>query len=440
MKLKGHFFTCLFILFLLLGSRPLAALSLLDIDESLSELLYYTVDPNEGSTSFRSLLIPFGGRTESLGNAYTGLCDDINYLRYNPAAGALQKEDQIALFHNSWIADSKLETLAYTTRLGKLPRLSFGTYLSCFYLPFTEYNRFGERAASAYYSETTAALNLSYNFFEGYDFKGLALGMSLKAAWRSLPDYTNDDTGLLISGSGLEQSALAGMIDLGMMLQFNFLKFYSSRDPNVRIGFSLQNLGYGITGFSKEIKADSPLPTLASAGISVSFIKPFTLSLDYTQPLKLSALDTFMLPYISAGFSVRFASFLQFLAGAGIKGGNPHLNAGFEFEVAKIRLNMNYTLDFTTSFAPFNKFSLSAKILLGDKGRSLLAQKVDEYYAEGLMYYAEGNWEMAIECWENALHLNKRFNPAILGIKAAKYRIEMLDMIKNSLKLDQTEQ
>jgi tetratricopeptide (TPR) repeat protein len=261
--------------------------------------------------------------------------------------------------------------------------------------------------------------------------------MNIKAAWRSMPNYTDDDTGLIIASSGLAQSAAAIMADIGMMMQFNLFKFYSSRDPNVRFGLAVQNLGVAYTGFSKKIIMDDPLPTTATAGFSVSFIKPLTLSVDYTQPLNLQNMSILSLPYISTGLSVQFTSFLQFLAGAGIKGSNPHINAGFEFEVAKIRLNLNYTLDFTTSFAPFNKFSLSAKILLGDKGRSITAQKIDDFYTEGLLYYAEGNWEMAIECWEEALKLNKHFSPAILGIKAAKHRIEMLDMIKNSLKLDQ---
>ncbi|MBR1638571.1 MAG: UPF0164 family protein [Treponema sp.] len=435
MKAKVHFFTALF--FLIFIPARAGALSLFDDNTLISDFFYSTLDSNEGTTSFRSLLIPFGGRTESLGNAYTGLCDDINYLRYNPAAGALQKEGQIALFHNSWIADSKLDTLAFTTRFNKIPSLSFGTFLSCFYLPFTEYNAFGDRVTSGYYSETTGAFNISYNFFEGYDFKGLALGATVKASWRSIPNYADDDTGLVIPNSGISQSAAAFMADIGMMMQFNFLKFYSSRDPNVRIGLSLQNLGAAVTGFTKTLVQDSPLPTLASAGISVRFIKPFTLSLDFSQPLNLQDLKTYHLPYISTGISVQFAPFLLFLAGAGIKGSNPHINAGFEFEVAKIRLNLNYTLDFTSSLAPFNKFSLSAKIMLGDKGRSITAAKIDELYSEGLMFYAEEKWEEAIECWEKVLKLNRHFNPASLGIKAARYRIEMLEMIKNSLKLDQ---
>ena len=137
MNKKRIFFTT-FLFFLFSSTARLNSLSLTDISSGFSGLFSSSVDKNEGETSFRSLLIPFGGRTESLGSAYTGLCDDVGYLRFNPAAGSIQNETQVSLFHNTWIADSKLETLAYTTRFNKLKNLSIGGYVSCFYVPFTE--------------------------------------------------------------------------------------------------------------------------------------------------------------------------------------------------------------------------------------------------------------------------------------------------------------
>ena len=412
------------------------ALPFADVQTILGDFFSALSDENEGTTTFRSLLIPFGGRTESLGSAYTGLCDDISYLRFNPAAGAIQKETQIALFHNSWIADSKLETLAFSTRFKNIPHLSAAGYISCFYLPFTEYDFFGERVAGSYYTESIGALNISYNLLAGYDFKGLAIGTTLKAGWRGMPDYTDNDTGAIIAGSGLAQSGLALMADVGIMMQFNFLKFYSSRDPNVRIGFSAQNLGISFTGFGDKIKTDDPLPTTLAAGLSVRLIKPIALSIDFVQPINLMNSGTYLIPAVNTGVSVQFANFVSLLAGFSIKGANPRISTGFEFEVAKIRLNLNYTLDLTTSLAPVNRISLSAKLLLGDKGRSIIDSKVDEYYQLGLHYYADAKWEDAIVVWEEALKLNKRFDPAIQGIQSARYQIEMFKKIKESLMLD----
>lgn len=435
---KKHFLKSLFLLTILglFSNKGLNALSYSDLITDLSDIFYSFVDKNEGQTSFRSLLIPFGGRSESLGGAYTGLCDDINFLQYNAGAGAVQKESQIALFHNMWIADSKMETIAATTRFKNIPHLSLGGFVSCFYLPFTEYNIFGDRVAASYYSETLAAINFSYNFLAGYDFKGFSLGGNLKTAWRGMPNYTDNNTNEVINNSGLAQSGLAFMGDLGLLLQFNFLKFYYSRDPNVRIGFSAQNLGVSLTGWGQEVVLDDPLPSLLSAGISVKFVKPVTLSLEFQQPINLQNLSTYLKPYIASGISLEFTNFLSVLGGFAIKGGNPRFSVGFEFEVAKVRFNFNYTLDFTSSFSPLNKLSLSLKLKLGDKGRSIIDKQVDEYYQQGLIYYAEADYQAAIDVWKEALKLNKRFDPAKLGIQSAQYQIDMFQLIKESLLLD----
>ena len=435
---KKHFLKSLFLLTILgfFSNKCLNALSYSDLITDLSDIFYSFVDKNEGQTSFRSLLIPFGGRSESLGGAYTGLCDDINFLQYNAGAGAVQKESQIALFHNMWIADSKMETIAATTRFKNIPHLSLGGFVSCFYLPFTEYNIFGDRVAASYYSETLAAINFSYNFLAGYDFKGFSLGGNLKTAWRGMPNYTDNNTNEVINNSGLAQSGLAFMGDLGLLLQFNFLKFYYSRDPNVRIGFSAQNLGVSLTGWGQQVVLDDPLPSLLSAGISVKFVKPVTLSLEFQQPINLQNLSTYLKPYIASGISLEFTNFLSVLGGFAIKGGNPRFSVGFEFEVAKVRFNFNYTLDFTSSFSPLNKLSLSLKLKVGDKGRGIIDKQVDEYYQQGLIYYAEADYQAAIDVWKEALKLNKRFDPAKLGIQSAQYQIDMFQLIKESLLLD----
>lgn len=434
-KQKIKFLITVFLLFSTFQAR-LFALSYTDIDVALSEIFYTATDPNEGMTTFRSLLIPFGGRTESMGSAYTGLCDDIGYLNFNASAASILKETQFAIFHNSWIADSKLETIAYSTRFG---HFGLGFYGSCFYLPFTEYNIFGDRVATSYYSETVGGVNFAYNFLAGYDFKGFALGGTIKTGWREMPNYTDNNTNAIITNSGLIQSGLAVMADLGLMLQFNFLKFYSSRDPNVRIGFSAQNFGVSLTGWGSKdgIILDDPLPSQLCAGISLKFIKPITLTVDFKQPINLLSPSIKLLPSFASGFSLQFTNFLQILAGFEFKGGNPRFSGGFEFELEKIRMNFNYTLDFTSSVNPLNKISVSSKLLLGDHGRSVIDAKVDEYYALGLKFYAMADWTGAIAAWEEALKLNKRFDPAKLGIESAQYQIDMFKRIEESLKLDQ---
>ena len=421
-----------FLIILILAAVNIFAIDVSDISDVFTDLGYIDSSKNEGTTSFRSLLIPVGGRSESLGSAYTGLCDDAGYINYNSAASCILTETQVCAFHNSWIADSKMDTLVYTTRIDNV---GFGLQAGCLYMPFTEYNIFGERVNASYYTETNFAANISYNFLAGYDFKGFALGATIKGAFRSVPDYTDNDTDAIISYSGLKQSAVGIMADVGVMLQFNFLKFFASRTPNVRIGLSAQNLGASITGFgsSSGIKIDDPLPTYFAAGISCQFLPIITATFDIKQPVNLFHPTQYQLFSVSAGAILAFTKQFNLLVGAEIKGGNPRFSVGSELQLANARLNFNYTLDLTSSLNPVNRISLSAKILLGDRGRAERQAIIDQLYLEGLEYYAASEWTKAIEKWEEVLLINKRYDPAILGIESAKSQIDMYNRVRESM-------
>lgn len=428
-KQQALFYILIFLTFAF--PKKLTAFSLTDATSELSQVFEGLVDDNEGSYSFPSLLIPSGGRAESLGGAYTGYASDISFINYNPAASSLQKETQFSVFHNSWIADSKLETLSYTTRFN---HFGFAGQLQSFYVPFTEYNFIGERTAGSYYSETFASVNISYNFLAGYDFKGLAAGTTLKAGWRGMPDYTDKDSGSIIQNSGLEQSGLAFMADIGLMMQFNLLKIlFRSREPNFRVGLCIQNLGISITGFSNKVILDDPLPSAICLGFSYTFLPSLTITADFRQPFNLQNFLKSQTFSFSTGAVFDFTDNFSILAGFQLKGANPRISLGTEFEFYKLRLNLNYTLDLASSINPINRISLSAKIMMGDRGRAQQLAKIDELYAQGLVFYCNSEWESAIAVWEEILKIDSRYDPAILGIKSARSQMELFKKVKESL-------
>lgn len=436
--MKNKFFCKLTLLILLFLPFYGHAFTFSDLSGTVTDIFAGLVSDSEGETAFRSLLIPIGGRPESLGSAFTGLCDDSAYINFNSAASCLQKQTQVSVYHNSWIADSKMETLAATTRF---ENLGLGAQISCFYLPFTEYNIFGERVNGSYYSETTAALNISYNFLAGYNFKGIAVGGTVKAAFRNMPDFADDDTGAILQYSGLSQSSFGLMADFGVLLQFNFWKkLFYSRDPNVRIGISAQNIGAALTGLgsNKGIHIDDPLPTYFAAGMSVKFLPGVTVTADIKQPVNLFNPGSYQMFSAGAGAVIAFTDNFNLLAGFQLKGASPRISAGAEFEFEHTRLNLNYTLDFTSSFNPINRISLSARVLLGDRGRAEKQKIIDDLYLEGLGYYSNFQFEEAIECWNKILILHKRYDPAILGIRSAQTQINMLNEIRDSMFLDDT--
>ncbi len=363
----------------------------------------FGVDPNEGLTTFLSQLVPMGGKAEAMGTAFTAIADDPSFLDWNPAGSATQKYTELAVFHNNWIADTRVEGLVYTWRKEDLGLSIGGKWL---YLPFTEYDTFGNRVSKGYYAETTAIVNASYNFLRGYYFNGVSVGASARAAYRSVPDY-GDESGTLVSGSGSTQSAVAAMIDLGALTRFNLAKFYNAREKNTAVALTLRNFGPPVL--------DEPLPTLATLGLAYKPMRPLQLAFDFSLPINLVSLEESENPYWSFGAALQATQFLSTRMGFSIKGSNPRFSLGSGIKLRNVNLDINYTLDLTTRLQPFNRVSLTARFDFGDQGRAKRAAKVDELYLKGLEAYAAGNFEETIRLWDEALSLDAGFDPAREG-------------------------
>ena len=408
-------------------------LDMSDAGSTLADVFEWATDDNEGLTTFRSLNIPVGGRSESLGSACTALCDDISFFDYNPAASSVLPHTELAVFHNAWIADSAMETISATSRDGNF---GYGAQVKCFYVPFSEYNLYGDRVGGSYYTETSATLNASYNFLAGYDFKGLAVGVNTRFSWRGVPDYTDNQTDEIISGSGLEQSALAVMADLGVLLRFNFLKNFADRNPNLSFGLSLNNAGAAFTGFGSSVGIDDPLPTRLSVGAAYRVFAPILLTAEIRKPLNFMDFSSSGALSIASGMEISVTRFFNFDMGFLVQGGNPRISIGSAFDIKGVQLSVCYTFDLTSSANPVNHISLGAKLRLGDQGRAERQKQIDALYTQGLEYYAAGNLEKAIMQWNQALQLDKRFDPAIDGIKAARKSLELYRHIADIQSLD----
>lgn len=422
-------------IFLIPVLKPAYALDYTDAYASYSDAFSSLISPNEGLTVFRSLYIPSGGRAEAMGSAFTALSNDISFFDYNPAASAILENTEAAVSHNAWIADSALETLAFTQRSGTT---GYGAALRCFYVPFTEYNIFGERVSRGYYSESIAAINASHTFLSGYDFKGVTVGANIKGGYRSVPDYADNITNEVISGSGLAQSAFTVMGDIGVLLRFNGAKFYSSRDTNINVGFAITNLGAAFTNLGSDsgLQTDSGLPSKAALGLSYKPISPLVLTIEFQQPFNLMDIEKSEQWAAGAGFDLQLTSFFAIQSGFLLKGANPRISLGGEFLVDKFQINVNYTFDLTSSINPINRISLSAKIELGDRGRSKIQEKINTLYNNGLNLYRLGDMQGAIENWQAVLELDSGFDPAKNGIKAASNAIQLQERIIEIQTLD----
>jgi tetratricopeptide (TPR) repeat protein len=395
---------------LLLVARPLLAGSG-QAYSSLSDWLSQFADPNTGLTAFPTLQIPMGGRFEGMGTAYTAVAGDSGFLESNPSGSSLLEHGELSLLHHSWIADSNIEGVIYTVRYKDL---GFGVGGKFLYVPFTEYNDWGERAARGYYSESIAIVNLSYNFFSSYNFYGLALGANLKAAYRNIPQSIYPD-----------QSVLTGLLDVGLLTRFNFLKSYISRSKNFSVGLAMKNLGLPAL--------DEPMPTTATLGIAYSPIRPLTWALDFNLPISLFPEAPAERWFVATGLNLSVASFLQLQTGFQLKGDNPRVSVGSQLDLKKVSFVLNYNLDLSGRLNPLDKFSIEAKLNLGDKGRLSERARVDELYLNGLESYAHGQLAEAIAFWQQALEIDPGFAPARENIATAEKALKLQQEMEQQL-------
>ena len=380
-----------------------------DIYYNADSFLESLNDDNTGLTTFPTLLIPMGGRFEAMGTAFTAVADDAGYIESNPAGSATLTYTELSFYHNDWIADTNIESVTFTTRKHNL---GLGAAAKFLYVPFTEYNTFGERESKGYFSESVFILNSSYNLFSNYDYFGLSVGGNLKLAYRNIPSEIYEG-----------QSDIAVLADLGVLTRFNFLKFYSSRDKNTSVGLVLKNIGIN--------KLDDPLPLETTAGIAYSPLRPVIVSFDLTIPLSLdpSAQPAEQWSF-ATGLDVAVTDFFAVQSGFRYRGSNPRFSLGSRMDLEDISFNVNYTLDLTTQVG-MDRFSIASSLNLGDRGRSITAAEVDAYYIAGLKSYADGNLEEAVENWEKALELDPGFTPALANLITAKKTLQLIDEMQS---------
>jgi len=360
----------------------------------------YGIDDNAGLTAFPVLNIPMGGSSGGMASAFSAVSDDISFIEFNPAGSSMLAKSELAFFHNNWIADTKIEGLAYATRFGNL---GLAAGIKWLYTPFTEYNIYGERVSNGYYSEGVATLNTSYNFLSGYYFSGVSVGLNLKGAFRVMPDYADKDYEI-IKGSGWSQSAVMGMADIGALTRFNFLKLYSARDKNTSAAIVIKNLG--------PPSMDEPLPTAINTALAYKPIRPLIISADFFCPINMMDITLSERPYFAFGTSVNITNFFSMRAGTMIKAGSSLVSIGSAINLSKISVDVNYTLDLLTQMQPLNRVSLAVRFDLGDGGRKQKAEEVNELYLKGVEAYSQSNYDEAKYYWEEALKLDRRFDPA----------------------------
>lgn len=204
-----------------------------------------------GTSGAQFLKISPGARPVAMGEAFTGVADDINAIYWNPAGLTAVKSQVETMFtHTIWFESISLNNAAYIQRVGKRTVIGgLATHLTTGQVP--KYDRLGGRAGDSY---GASDLMTSITLARLVDEK-VSVGLNGKFIQQRLDG----------------ESAVSWAIDVGLM--------YRQR-PNFRFGGSINNLGT----FSRFRDKSNLLPLTVKLGLAYYWLKSLTLALDANMP------------------------------------------------------------------------------------------------------------------------------------------------------------
>jgi outer membrane protein OmpA-like peptidoglycan-associated protein len=192
-----------------------------------------------GTTSAQFLKLAPGARPAAMGEAFTGLADDINAIYWNPAGLKRIDDKEVSATRAQWIGDTSFNWLAYAQDAlrGKLG-------ISFMYLGSGDIQKYDNagNARSETYNVFDSALTVSY----AKKIKQMLVGINVKYLYSKLED----------------ESAAGAAVDIGI------LKEIPGRH-NISVGLAVQNIGNGL----KFVKESAPLPLNVNAGIACKLLK-----------------------------------------------------------------------------------------------------------------------------------------------------------------------
>ncbi len=181
-----------------------------------------------GVTSLNFLKVAQGGRQTGMGEAFTGVADDVNALTWNPAGLVQLKRQQICLMHSAWLLGVSFEYVAYALPINNVGTFGiYGTFLNSGTIQITSEDAFGK-----YLTTNEKADASSFNVALAYA--------------KSLGDFLAPDNPFSDLSFGILMSSVSEKIfeDSGSGFAFGFSTYYFPKYENISYGLNLQNVGF----------------------------------------------------------------------------------------------------------------------------------------------------------------------------------------------------
>jgi len=117
-------------------------------------------------------------------------------------------------------------------------------------------------------------------------------------------------------------------------------------------------------------------------------------------------------------------------AGVLMEADNPRLSLGTLISLGTLNFDVNYNLDLSGQLDPLDKFSVQAKLDLGDFGRSEKEAQAEQFYLQGVDEFANGDYTKAIELWKEALLVDPKYQPAADSIRTVERTLSLQNQLQ----------
>ncbi|HON78514.1 MAG TPA: PorV/PorQ family protein [Spirochaetota bacterium] len=333
-----------------------------------------------GTSGADFLEIGVGSRPLGMGEAFTGVTEDINSIYYNPAGLGTMRYPVLSVMHQELILDSRFENIsaAFPVYNGFM-----GISSSLFWVPpFEKIDIDGNEVGTVYF------YNMSNVLAYGISLGFMEIGGSLKYIYQRI------DT--------LQLHSFA--FDIGLMKRLYMYSPFDAPVRNFSIGLSIQNVG-------TKAKED-PLPRLVRLGASYKLTKWFAFNVDMIENL-ISSSDAYDFTYgfdesfrINTGVEFTYLDLLALRAGYRFNdAGTYSFGMGFNYQVNKVNFSADASYSDAGIFGQVYSFTVSCKLMLQiitveDK------REAERLYKKGIRKYVKGDIDGAIDEFESARRKN----------------------------------
>ncbi len=215
-----------------------------------------------GGAAVPFLLIAPNSRSSAMGDAGTGIADDLNAIFWNPGGLAFQYDRQVSLSFSKWLpqfnADLFYSYAAYGQYVEELEGYVAANFILMNLGQFTRTSVDGRILGT--FRSNEFSLGLTYATQLGNDF---GFGTQFRYIQSNLAEGANaQGTG---SGTGISVG-----FDLGILWAPEKLDLFGvDLDDKLSLGFNLQNVGPSVT-YNEE---SDPLPTMLRLGLGLNVVR-----------------------------------------------------------------------------------------------------------------------------------------------------------------------